>query len=218
MTRQMIVPVLFGIIGALIFCGLGVWQLQRLAWKQSLLAEIEHQILLPAVELPENPTFENDQYTHVKVAGSISGSELHVLTSNGQPGYRVISAVILTDGRKILVDRGFIPQSLKDVPRNASNIVGTGNLTWPDETDGYTPDPDLEGNVWFARDVDRMANYLETAPIFVVLNQVENADGIGVLPLAVNISNRHMEYVLTWFGFAIIWIGMTGLYLWRIKR
>ena len=43
MTRYL-APLLFGLIGAGILVGLGLWQMQRLSWKEGVLAEIEDRI------------------------------------------------------------------------------------------------------------------------------------------------------------------------------
>ena len=47
MTRRMIFPLLLGIVGAAILISLGVWQLQRLAWKEAILADISARIMAP---------------------------------------------------------------------------------------------------------------------------------------------------------------------------
>ena len=41
MHRKMILPLLFGLIGAAILLGLGTWQVQRLAWKEGVIAAAE---------------------------------------------------------------------------------------------------------------------------------------------------------------------------------
>lgn len=218
MTRRMIVPLLFCVLGVILFTTLGFWQLQRLQWKQGILAEIDYKLTSAPVSVPATLDRDADRYMRVAVSGELDVRELHVLTSNGTAGYRIIAALALDDGRRILVERGFVPQSQKDAARTTGAITGTGYLMWPDETDKYTPAPERDENLWFARNVDLMASELSTEPVLVVLTDATNSTGIIPPPVQINIPNRHLEYVLTWFGFAIIWIGMTGLYLWRIKR
>lgn len=92
------------------------------------------------------------------------------------PGFRVISAFETEDGRSILVDRGFVPESEKQAARPPEAARFTATLLWPDETDGFTPDPDLAKNFWFARDVARMAEALGTEPLMAVAEEA-TSDG-----------------------------------------
>ena len=197
---------------------LGFWQLQRLTWKTGILAEIDARLAEPPVALPITPDPVADKYLQVEVAGKIVEGELHVLTfGDGGPGFRVIAPMLLEDGRLILVDRGFLPETEKNVVRAGGDVTAVGSLVWPQETDKYVPDPNREKNIWFARDVSLMAEALETEQVMLAISRSTNNDGITPQRVAVNISNRHLEYVMTWFSLAAIWIGMTGYALWRIK-
>ncbi len=218
MTRKMIVPLLFGILGAVLFTTLGFWQLQRLQWKEGILAEIDARLAANPVALPDTVTEADDEYRRVVVSGTVDAGEAYVLSTQGRAVYRVIVPMTLTDGRRILAELGVIPAEgqLRGRPTGALN--GSGYLMWPDEVDSYTPEVDLASKTWFARDVSALAQVLQTEPVLVVLTEGDNLAGITPSEVSIRISNRHLEYVFTWFGFAIIWIGMTGLYLWRIKR
>jgi len=219
-ARGYIFPVLLGLIGAAILCALGVWQLQRLEWKEGKLAEIEARLSAEDVSLPEKPIYENDNYRGVEVGGQLDGPELHVLTSTklDGPGFRVIRKLELLDDRKILIDLGFVPEISKDVERPSEAIFVQGNLIWPDETDGFTPEPNLDRNIWFARDVDKMAAALGTEPLMVSARSLVPELNTTPMPVTVNIPNDHLQYAITWFSLMVVWIGMTLLMLWRIKR
>jgi len=153
--RSYIFPVLLGLVGAAILCALGVWQLQRLDWKES---------------------------------------------------------------RQILVDLGFVPEAAKDEERPEGSFLITGNIIWPDETDGFTPEPNLERNIWFARNVETMSEALNTDPIMVSARSTIPETPITPLPVTPNIKNDHLEYAITWFSLMGVWIVMTLLWVWRIKR
>lgn len=210
---------IFGFVGTAILMTLGFWQLQRMTWKAGILAEIDARLAEPPVQLPAVPDPTADKYLQVKVAGAIVDGELHVLTfGDGGPGFRVIAPMVLDDGRRILVDRGFLPEAEKDKSRVGGAITAVGSLVWPQETDKYVPDPNFAKNIWFARDVGLMAQALETDPVMLAISRSTNNDGITPQRVSINISNRHLEYVMTWFSLAAIWIGMTGYALWRIKR
>ncbi len=219
MTRRMIFPLVLGIVGTAILLSLGTWQLMRLQWKTQILNGIESRLEAEPVALPDNPDPVADKYLLVKVTGDIGGQELHVLTfADTGPGFKVIVPMTLPDGRRILLDRGFIPETAKQTPRKGGRTTVIGALVWPQETDKYVPEPNLDKNIWFARDVDLMAKTLGTERVMLSVLKSSNLSGVTPLPVNVNIPNRHLEYVLTWYSLAIIWIGMTGYLIWRIKR
>ena len=220
--RRAIAPILIGVIGAAILISLGVWQLQRLAWKEAMLAEMEARIAEAPDPLPAEPSREEHLYEAVEVTGRYLPQELHALTSTraAGAGYRVISSFETEGGRRVLVERGFVPQAEKEAerPLPGAPITVTGNLHWPQETDGFTPDPDLEGNIWYARDVPAMAAALDTEPVLLIARK---GRGAGLMPLPLDTSgipNDHLGYAVTWFSLAIVWAGMTVFWLWRIRR
>lgn len=208
---------LFGVTGAATLIGLGTWQLQRLDWKESVIAEINARIGDAPTALPAQPSPDTDRYQPVEVSGSFLPGEIHVLTSikNIGPGYRLIAPFQTESGRRILIDRGFILEADKDAARMPSAATIEGNLHWPQETDSYTPEPDLAKNMWFARDVERMAAALDTEPVFVIARS-DTGDGVAPLPIDTSgIPNDHLNYAITWFSLAAIWIAMTTYFLWR---
>ena len=220
MTRRMILPLLFGLVGCAILIALGSWQLQRLAWKQGILAQISARLTDTPVALPALPDPAGDKYLPVRVTGRFTGSEIDVLASLKEvgAGYRVIAAFRTDDGRMILIDRGFLPEDQRARPRLATTAVIVGTLHWPDESDSFTPPPDAAREIWFARDVPAMAAKLQTEPVLIVARE---ATGDGITPLPVDtqgIPNNHLNYALTWFSLAAVWAGMTLLLLWRIRR
>ena len=214
------IPLLiFGVVGTAILMSLGFWQLQRMTWKTEILTEIDRRLAEAPVSVPTNPDPVGDKYLQVEVTGLVEQTELHVLTfGDNTPGFRVITAMVLEDGRRILVDRGFVPETQKDAPRVGGVTRAVGSLVWPQETDKYVPDPNLEKNIWFARNVPLMATALNTQEVMLAVSRSSNNEGITPQIASVNISNRHLEYVMTWFSLAVIWIGMTGYALSRIKR
>lgn len=124
----------------------------------------------------------------------------------------------LEDGRRILLDRGFVPIDEKETPRHLGAITVEGALQWPREHDSFTAEPDLETNIWFARDVPRMAEALGTEPVLLVTRASDDPGQPLPLPVSVNIRNNHLEYAITWFSLALVWAVMTVFLLSRIKR
>jgi surfeit locus 1 family protein len=219
-VRRLFLPLFFGIVGTAILLWLGTWQVQRLAWKEGVLAEINARISDAPVAVPGNPDPETDRYLPVFANGLITSDEIHVLASSKQTGaiYRVVAA-FETGGRRLMVDRGWIKPEQKNATRDAFEARVIGNLHWPDEIDSYTPQPDVEGNIWFARDVVAMAQTLGTEPTLIVLreNTATNADVTPMPVTTSGIPNDHLQYAVTWFGLALVWIVMTLYYLRRMR-
>jgi surfeit locus 1 family protein len=220
MTRRITAPLLFGVLGVAILLNLGAWQVRRLAWKTEIIARIEERINAEPVTLPFAPNPETDQYRHVRVRGAIQPGELNVYTSAPPRGvgYRVIVPLETDDGRRILLDRGFVPIEEKEAERYLGPITVEGSLLWPQETDSFTSEPDRAKNIWFARDVPLMSQELETQPVMLVTEASDDPGQPVPLPVSVNIPNDHLEYAITWFSLALAWALMTVCLVWRIKR
>tara|TARA_R110002049_G_scaffold23781_6_gene84650 strand:+ start:33718 stop:34404 length:687 start_codon:yes stop_codon:yes gene_type:complete len=217
--RRTLFLLIIGLGGAGILLALGIWQIQRLDWKQSVIADINARITAAPVDLPANPDPERDAYLPVSVTGTLGEKSLHVLVSQKDlgAGYRVIAPFVLKDGRRILVDLGFVLAGNKKKLHTAGPATLTGNLQWPQETDNFTPEPDRAANIWFARDVPIMAAALKTAPVLLVVRSGSQPDP-HVTPLPVDtarIPNDHLQYAITWLSLAAIWLAMTALFLRR---
>jgi len=216
-----LIPLIFGLTGIAILVSLGVWQVQRLAWKEGVLADIEARIAAEPVALPTELDAEADRYLPVEVRGTVGEEALRVLVSQKTvgAGYRVISALDMGD-RRILLDRGFIKVAEEIPTAPEGEVAVMGNVHWPDDRNSSTPENDVEGNTWFARDLEQMAGVLNTQPLLVVARDTSFPDA-PVTPLPVdtgNIPNDHLEYAVTWFGLAAIWAVMSGYFLWRMRK
>ena len=219
--RRYLFPLILGVVGCAILISLGSWQLRRMAWKEGLLAQIQAQIDAAPVPLPD--TFDPAmKYMPVEVSGTTTGDEIHVLsgTKDQGGGYQIVSRFITDDGRDILLDRGFVPQEDRRLERGPTRLEVRGNLHWPDEKGSATPEPNLDENIWFARDVPAMAQLLDTMPVLVVASHVTgDAQGVQPIPVAIEgIPNNHLSYAVQWFMIAAVWAGMTVALICRIRR
>lgn len=217
---RFIIPALFGLIGCAILVWLGTWQVQRLSWKEGILAEIDSRIVAAPVELPADPDEARDEYLPVTATGTLGADTLRVLVSQKQigAGYRLITALDMGE-RRVLVDRGFIKVDKPLGPSPEGQITVTGNLLWPDDRNSSTPGNDVAGNTWFARDIADMSKQLNTEPVLIIAREMSAPDP-GVTPLPVDTSaipNDHLSYAVTWFSLAIIWAIMTLYFMWRMR-
>lgn len=213
--------VVFGVLGTAILLSLGIWQLQRLAWKHEVLRAIESKILAPAVEIPQTVLPDAHSLLPVRAEGRYKGDTVRVLVSQKiyGAGYRLITAFELVDGRTIMLDRGFTSVRLEmpSTPEGRGQVIG--NLQWPQEIDSFTPENDLAANIWFARDVARLAEHLKAEPVLLVLrdSSFETEAATPLPKMTANIPNDHMNYAITWFSLALIWLGMSGYFLYRSR-
>jgi surfeit locus 1 family protein len=212
MKKNWVFIFLVCIPGLLLLLLLGAWQLQRLAWKEGLLRDISSSLNSVPAKLPLKPETSVHNYFMTFTSGKIQSESVHVLTSKKQagPGFKVISPLILADGRSILIDRGFIIEKDKNQKfeiREFNEIVGY--LLWPNETDHFTPEPNLERNIWFARDLNKMADFLETERILLVATSINQDKSFQISAPDITIPNNHLQYAITWFLMAILWFGMS---------
>jgi surfeit locus 1 family protein len=226
--KRLIWPGIATLLGAAFLISLGTWQMQRLAWKEGLIAAINARahaapITLAAAEA-RAAEGQDVEYTRVEAKGTFDhGHEMHLyaLDDGGAPGFDVITPLKLGDGSVALINRGFVPNDRKDAAsRVAGQISGdvsvTGLLRHRDQQGAFIPNNDAAHNIWYWRDIDAMAaaaapGSAERVHKFIVDAEAEPLppDGWprgGVTRLT--LPNRHLEYALTWYGLAVALVGV----------
>jgi len=223
------------VIAFVILMGLGVWQLQRLKWKEGLLANIAAAEAAPAKPLePVLDDLANGQeedFVRVKVTcrglARAPAVELYALRG-GEIGSRLISAcpVLSALYRSILVDRGFIPDTVTNRPLPDPLVHDpveiTGVLRKPERGNFMTP-PNTPRR-WYLHDPKAMGAALSAdqpiAPLILMAETTSNPDfrPLEPAPFPVDIPNRHLEYALTWFGLAGALAGVYGAAVFKRMR
>jgi len=226
--------VILGLAGIAVLIGLGTWQVNRLAWKEALLAAIDERIhsaprTLAEVEL-QFTQFGDVDYEPVAVSGTFDhGGEQHFLaTYEGQSGFYVYTPLALADGRSIFVNRGFVPYDDKDpVTRPAGQVGGTVTVSGlarnplAEKPSSMLPDNDVTKNIFYWKDVSAMAKSAgvdssKLLPFFVDAGPAENPGGLPVGGVTIiDLPNSHLQYALTWYGLAVGLAGVLGVWLWR---
>ncbi|MCF2869808.1 SURF1 family protein [Octadecabacter sp. G9-8] len=216
--RKLLFPLVIGLGGIAVLLYLAFWQLDRLDWKLGVIADINARVAADPVPLPEQVDAEADNYLTVIMQGAATGEEIRFLDSGtaAGTGHRIISAFETADGRRVMLDQGLLPLYADAVDPFTGDVTVQGNLIWPDDISDQAP----EGDEWYARDVAAMAQALNTEPVLVVLSAASQYDD-RLTPLAVdtrNIKNDHLEYAITWFLLAVVWLSMTMFYTARSMR
>lgn len=218
-ARPTAVPVLMTMLLVGVCLALGIWQLQRLEWKEGLLAELaraQQEEKIYKEDLPENlDALMQQNFYPIQLAGEwLHEHELHIVGRSlyGEPGFNLYTPLrIADDGRLVLVNRGWVPQNEK--PKDAVQperrpegiVFVNGFISVPQGGSPFLPDHDVAGNLWFWPDTPRIR--IETGlelPDFVI-EQVEAAPREGALPIArsgyeVQMRNDHLHYALMWFS------------------
>ena len=215
-------------IAAVILTGiliwLGVWQLQRLTWKENLIATVAGHMQAPPIALDQALTLSPDdvQYRKLMLSGHFDNSkESYVFTTSaeGDAVYHVLTPFISDDGRILMVDRGAVPQS-KLSPQSRQPVEGETKVTgvWrvPDPPGFFTPKADPSKHIWYARDLAGIAAADGVSLAAPAVIEADSSPNPGNLPLGgqtvVDFPNNHLQYALTWFGLAAGLIGVYAAY------
>ena len=221
MKKKWLFIVLVAIPGFIALISLGVWQTKRLTWKEALLADIDKNLSAKPIKLPQGPNKKKHNYRMVQIQGTFDRDAIFVLTSTKEfgPGFRVVSPFNLEDGSKVLVDRGVIREDEKnELKTSIQNRLVTGYLFWPNETDYFTPEPNFRRNIWFARDLTKMSDFLSTLAVLVVATEDKLETKLKMQNPSINISNNHLQYAITWFMMSILWFGMSVYFVYKIDK
>ncbi|MES1971621.1 MAG: SURF1 family protein [Pseudomonadota bacterium] len=200
---------------------LGTWQVQRLAWKRALIAQVAARLRAAPVPAPGPAAWAGigprDAYRRVSAQGAfLPGRDTFVqaVTVRG-PGWWAITPLRTGAGATILVNRGFVPTRAPLPPEPGARTV-TGLLRLSEPRGGFlranAPAPDR----WYSRDVAAIAarrGIGPVAPYFIDADAGRAAPGAPVGGLTVvAFPNNHLIYALTWYGLAVM--AMIGLVFW----
>jgi surfeit locus 1 family protein len=111
-------PTVFAAPIVLLCLGLGAWQIQRLFWKEGLIAA--RAAAVAAAPVPASGIIapeRNTEFHHVTDEGAFLNDKeifLGATSEGGRNGYQVLSPLKEPGGRIVFVNRGFIPSELKD--------------------------------------------------------------------------------------------------------
>ncbi|MCJ9703202.1 MULTISPECIES: SURF1 family protein [unclassified Bradyrhizobium] len=202
---------------------LGVWQIERRAWKLALIDRVEQRVHAPAAPIPSPASWPsisaaNDEYRHVSVTGRFLHDRetlVQAVTEEG-PGYWVLTPLLRDDGMQVLINRGFVPSERRDASsRQSGNPDGpveiTGLLRMTEPKGGFLRNNVPQHNRWYSRDVAAIAaarGLHEVAPFFVDAGAGSQIAGgpIGGLTV-IRFPNNHLIYALTWFALAFMLAG-----------
>ncbi len=225
------------VLGAIVFAmliALGTWQVERLYWKEGLLAEIEartHATPVPLAEMEKIwATAKDVDYRTVTATGRLlNHRERHYFaTYDGTSGFYVYTPLLLDDGRAVFINRGFVPYDKKNsVTRPEGEVEGqvtvTGLARNPlfAKPSSIVPNNDLVTNIYYWKDLPTMAGQSGIAedrlvPFFIDADKTPNPGGLPVGGVTIiDLPNSHLQYAVTWYGLAATLLAVAGISLWQ---
>ena len=183
MRRLPLIPTLFVAAAVATMIGLGVWQLQRSAWKEAMLAEYSRAMAMPAVDL--DPLLA-------------SGRPLPALSFR--------SALVTCDARDVRVDAR-AGRSRADATGQAYFIPCRPGASGPAGrlriNAGWAARPDAAARLSLRGIVaGRLSLVEEDGPITLTAATAVPPLAPSQPPGLENIANNHLLYALQWFFFA----------------
>lgn len=210
----------FTIPSLVILLALGTWQVQRLHWKEGEIAKRQERSQGPGIALPASfPDPDGIEFTRVALKGSFLHDEefyLGARTENGRVGLNIVTPFLLEDGRIFLVNRGWVPQEMRDpASRAGGQLAGPLEIDVLLRTDGWKgvdfakPPNKPEERFYFWLDLPVMAEGVTAGPIITAVYGDAVASEIpGGLPIGgqtrITLKNDHLEYAITWYSFAVV--------------
>ncbi len=214
---------------------LGTWQVQRLQWKEQLLADMAERQHAPPVSAQEIHALlqsgHDIEYRTMQVSGRFDHArERHFFaTHQSRTGFYVYTPLTLPGGEVLFVNRGFVPYDLKEPALRPQGqvegevaISGYARSRLEGKPSAIVPDNDPAKNLFYWKDLEAMAATvgLDTAR---VLPFFMDADASQVNPggwpqggvTQFTLSNNHLQYAVTWYGLAGALIAVVIGVLWR---
>jgi surfeit locus 1 family protein len=237
----LLLPTIMTLVMLPVLISLGTWQLHRKAWKEDLIARLQAgrtaEPISYTAALNEFVKTGNVEYRRVRVTGTFDhAQERHLFVPRAEgPSWHIYTLFMPEGGQPpLFINRGFVPVALKEAAtRAAGQIEGpitiTGLVRLPEATGWFIPAPDAKSNRWYARDLEAMRWAPEAPPgpgelaavrfkayaPFSIDAEAEPANP-GGWPKGgateINLPNRHLEYVVTWYGFAATLVVIFAVY------
>lgn len=221
---------------------LGTWQVQRLQWKEALIAAASERPAAPAVAAP-GPSAWPDfslpdwNYARVRLTGEFGEGEAYAWTVLSDPSGRaggegafILAPFTTEDGWSVIVNRGFVPKTAREAGDDGwaapeGRVSVEGLVRRDDPPNWFTPPPEPSTGTVYTRDIKTLTAFFaldpaRTAPYSVDLAASETPP--NGLPQAgesrVTFTNNHLQYAITWYGLALALVGVVAASLLRRRH
>ncbi len=229
--RRVLMLTLRSLAGFAVLIGLGTWQVERLHWKEGLIAKRAAALSAPPIPLPRTPEAARPlEFHRVEAKGQFLHDReilVHAIErKTGEAGYLVLTPLRLEDGAVVLVERGWVPTDKRHAAaRPQGNFSGEVTVRGllrlaPDEKPGwFVPSNDPARGEWFWLDLPaaaRTAGVPEALPFYIEAGPLPNPGGLPVGGQAsTDLPNDHLQYAITWYSLAA---ALLVIYLILLRR
>lgn len=207
----------------LVLINLGLWQLDRLEWKEAIIEKIakanETDIETNAIVLEEATEFQRGYLKGHFVDTGKAPLKIAPRTHDGAVGAHIVRPFQTADGHYILVNNGWISADFDGFPKvHFQPMTIVGHLRLPEEAGMFTPKNRPESNLWYNLDIDQISDYYGLPfEDYVFYNE-----GDYTLPTPFDglpqPRNKHMQYAAFWFSMAGVLILLVGFILYRRRQ
>lgn len=224
-------PTVITVGAVLLTLGLGSWQVQRLFWKQDLIETRETKATAPVMDgLPREFQPKRDEFRRVRITGRyLNDKEIYLAARShrGNAGFHVVTPFALAGGGHVLVDRGWVPLSVRDpIARAAGQVEDettvTGYLREPSRGGYFTPDNVPGQNVWYTVDIPAIRKKTGVDDLKPYYIEADATPVPGGFPVGgqtrLELPNNHLQYVITWYSLAVAALVIYILYHRRRER
>ncbi len=215
--RPRLWPSLATLAALALLLGLGTWQVQRLHWKEGLIAERTAQLAAPPAQLPATADdWRVWDFRKVSVRGTFRHDleqRFGAYAVDGQFGQHILTPLVRPDGAAILVDRGWVPAERAPVETRRQGelsgdalITGIARYRGADRPGWFTPANQPADRIWYWYDVPALAQTvgLELLPVVVEADATPNPGGLPIGgQTRIELPNNHLQYAITWYGLAL---------------
>lgn len=214
MRRLELFPTLISLVAFTTTLALGFWQLERLRWKEELIAKIEAgNTQTPLTTLP-GENWKDSEFKHVRLKGAfLKDTEFHHAARyfQGTLGYDILVPFRLQDKRLVLVNRGWVPADKKEAAKRPETAPGAihevvGIVRTAGKKKPFLPPHNPEKNLWFWYDAETMGKNSDHdfLPLVIEATGTQDAQKLPVPSTGyVKLRNDHFAYAITWFGIAL---------------
>ena len=214
-------PTVVTLLLLLLMTGLGIWQLERAAWKQALVETHEGRSRLPPIALRPGVKLSDEvQYRRVFARGYYDMEHQLLLdnkTYQGRAGYQVLTPLHLAEADAVvLVNRGWVPlgksrAELPDIPGTDGEVL----------VDAIVMLPPLK--IFRLADVDEVNADWPKVVQQIEMEKLEQLLGVTLEPLTLLLDkgdefgfvrdwkavygvtvDKHRAYAVQWFTLAVV--------------
>ena len=210
---------LVSIIISLICFSLSIWQVKRLKWKEDLISNIEKAYNSDSININMlTGDLRNFKFKNVYLEGIFINEKSMFLgprVNKDQVGYHLITPFLFNDNRYILVNRGWLKKIIKIKEQKKEYLIN-GILKESDIKNIFTPQNNMEKNLWFYISTKQMSEFSEIKlvdNIFVDLIGSNPNDRLTIINSSIpKIVNNHLQYVITWAILGLLFLVMNYIY------